>query len=108
MLAQELLYRGDRAIDDSDLIRREIVQETFDRFDAHCPTARKGAEPFRRRMHPNDAGVVAIDRLPGDPGPLHVAHEPAHRRRADLFGGGEGTEGLRTAHEHGQRRQLGW
>ncbi len=50
--------------------------------------------------------LVAINRLSRDAGALHRAHEPAHRRRADLLGSREVAERFGTAHEDGEGRQL--
>src|SRR5262249_22209401 len=41
-----------------------------------------------------------------EPRGFHLAHQTAHRRRLDLFGGGQLGDGARTAHQHRQRREL--
>lgn len=105
-LSHKLLDRRDRTFDARELVPPQIVQETLDRLDAHGPAARECPQTSGCGVDPNDAAVLAIDPLSRHPGPFHFAHQSAHRRWTHLLGGREGTEGLRTAHEHGERRQL--
>ena len=60
----------------------------------------------RTGAHADGPGVSFV-RLPHDEGvPLEAAEQPAHRRRRDLFGAGEGADSRRPAeNENGQGRE---
>lgn len=98
-LPEKILDRADGAPDRAELIRIEIPQEARDGLDAHGPPPRQGTQALRRGVHTHHTSITAVDHFARYAGSFHLANEPAHRRRADLFGRGEVAKRLRTAHE---------
>src|SRR5256886_8025878 len=91
-LSRELLHRADGAFDRGEFLVIEVPHEPFDGLDTHRASACERAQALRRRAYPDDAGVVAVGPLSRDTRPLHLAHEPAHRRGPDLLGSREVAE----------------
>ena len=93
--------RACRARTDSSRRTRASISEM--RSSRPLPSTRRPLALISTRATRASSGSAA----PADESdPLHLGGEPADRWRADLLGGGEVTERLRSAHEHRERGEL--